>query len=102
MRGLFILFVSLFLMTGCASPGVGPRGIFFTNAKIAIYSLGEKSSLESKSCIHSILGLFSFGDASISKIKEVGQIKEVTDVNWETKNYLGLYATLCVIVGGRK
>jgi hypothetical protein len=97
---LCILFFYFFLYLSCASPGAGPRGILFTKSKIGIFATGEQSKLSSRACIHSILGLFAFGDASIPKIKSINGIIEVTDVNWETNNFLGIYSSLCVVVGG--
>jgi hypothetical protein len=99
---LLAIFVGIILNLNCASPGTGPTGLVFTKVKIGIFATGEKSTMEGRSCIHSLLGLLSFGDASISKIKDLHGIKEVTDVNWETNNYFGIYASLCIVVGGKK
>lgn len=96
---IFLCF--LLLSSHCASPGAGPRGQIYSNTNIGIYATGDKSSNEGKACIHSILGLFAFGDASIQTIKNKSGIKEVTDVNWQARNFLGIYASLCVIVGGK-
>ena len=96
---LALIFVSI--LNNCASPGVGPNGFLYSNVKLAIYSNGEKATTISKRCIHSVFGLFAYGDASIAKTKELGNLRIVTDINWELKSYLGLYASLCVLVGGK-
>ncbi len=98
---LVFSFLMLALTYSCASPGAGPKGQIYSNTKIGIYATGEKSTNEGTACTHSVLGLFAFGDSSIHTIKEKSGIKEVTDVNWQAKNFLGLYASLCVIIGGK-
>ncbi|MCZ8154894.1 MAG: TRL-like family protein [Leptospira sp.] len=92
--------ICLLLPLTCASSGVGPKGMLFTNTAIGVYGTGSSGSLSGKSCIHSILGLVSFGDASIQTIKAKSSISEVMEVNWETKNFIGLYASLCVLIRG--
>ncbi len=105
MRTTFSIFIlsvlSLFLAGGCASPGVGPKGIFFTQAKLGVFGTGEPSSKFGIACVHSILGLIAFGDGSIEKAKKNGSIETVYEVNWETQSILGIYAKLCVEAGGK-
>lgn len=102
MRFFSIFFLSCFLFYSCASPGAGPNGYLYSKVSLGIFATGENSTIQDKSCVRSILGLFAFGDASLEKIKKIHGIKEVTAVNWETQSFLGIYASLCVLVDGKK
>ena len=60
----------------------------------------DQSSRTGKSCASSAMGLFAWGDASISTAKSIGQIKQVASVDFDTFNLLGVYGTFCTVVRG--
>ncbi|TGL44199.1 TRL-like family protein [Leptospira perdikensis] len=98
---LLITIFSLFF-SNCASPGFGLRGFFYTKTKIGIFGTGESSKRRATSCVHSVLGLISFGDASLEFLKSRSKIQNVTETNWTTFAILGIYANLCVEVSGNE
>lgn len=98
---LFLILLQLFFVS-CASPGFGPRGFLFTKTKIGVFGTGEPSKRRVTSCVHSILGLFSFGNASFEFLKSRSKIQTVTETNWTTLVVLGVYANLCVEISGNE
>lgn len=98
---LFLFIIHLFTVS-CASPGFGPRGFLFTKTKIGVFGTGEPSKRRVTSCVHSILGLFSFGNASFEFLKSRSKIQTVTETNWTTFAVLGVYANLCVEISGNE
>ena len=60
----------------------------------------DQSARTGKSCASSAMGLFAWGDSSISTAKSIGQIKQVASVDFETFNLLGMYGTFCTVVRG--
>ncbi|TGK81815.1 TRL-like family protein [Leptospira noumeaensis] len=98
---LLVVFFSLFF-ENCASPGFGPRGFLYTKTKIGIFGTGESSKRRATSCVHSVLGLVSFGDASLEFLKSRSKIQNVTETNWTTLAILGIYANLCVEISGNE
>ncbi|GBF43487.1 lipoprotein [Leptospira ellinghausenii] len=98
---LLLILLQLFFVS-CASPGFGPRGFLFTKTKIGVFGTGEPSKRRVTSCVHSILGLFSFGNASFEFLKSRSKIQTVTETNWTTLVVLGVYANLCVEISGNE
>ncbi|PJZ46949.1 TRL-like family protein [Leptospira brenneri] len=98
---LVVTFLGLFL-SDCASPGFGPKGMIYTKTKIGIFGTGESSKRRATSCVHSVLGLFSFGEASLEFLKSRSKIQNVTETNWTTFAILGIYANLCVEISGNE
>ncbi|PJZ83486.1 TRL-like family protein [Leptospira harrisiae] len=98
---LIVILFTLFF-ENCASPGFGPRGFLFTKTKIGIFGTGEISKRRATSCVHSVLGLVSFGDASLEFLKSRSKIQNVTETNWTTFALLGIYANLCVEISGNE
>lgn len=98
---LFLILIHLFFVS-CASPGFGPRGFLWTKTKIGVYGTGEPSKRRVTSCVHSLLGIISFGDASFAFLKSRSKIQTVTETNWTTFAVLGLYANLCVEISGNE
>ncbi|MGV3667206.1 MAG: TRL-like family protein [Leptospira bouyouniensis] len=97
---VFLLFHLFFV--SCASPGFGPRGLLFTKTKIGVFGTGEPSKRRVTSCVHSIFGLVSFGNASFEFLKSRSKIHTVTETNWTTFAVLGIYANLCVEISGNE
>ncbi|MCG6144024.1 TRL-like family protein [Leptospira bandrabouensis] len=99
---ILLLLISILNFGNCASPGFGPKGYIYTKTKIGIFGTGESSKRRATSCIHSVLGLFSFGDASLEFLKSRSKIQTVTETNWTTFSILGMYANLCVEISGNE
>jgi hypothetical protein len=107
---LFLLGVAcLFLvfLTGCGigyfSPVVPPMGIFFESTKAPMDINVERTELGSKqgeANSVSILGLFAFGDCSISTAARNGSIKTVNHADYSYLNVLGIYQSYTTIVYG--
>lgn len=96
--------VSLIIITivfqNCASSGFGTQGLLYENQKISIMETGFPSTKEGFSCAKSYLGLIAWGDASIEESQKQGNIKEITSIELETYNFLGIYAKLCTVTKG--
>jgi len=60
----------------------------------------DQSSRSGTSCASSAMGLFAWGDSSISTAKSIGQIKQVASVDFDTFNLLGMYGRFCTVVRG--
>lgn len=99
---ILVVLISSLFFGNCASPGFGPRGFLYTKAKIGIFGTGETSKRRATSCVHSVLGLISFGDASLEFLKSRSKIQNVTETNWKTFAVLGIYANLCVEISGNE
>jgi hypothetical protein len=60
-------------------------------------SIGSK---EGEASAYSLLGWITMGDASVRTAAAQGDIKEVTSVDYEKVNLLGIYARFTVLVTG--
>ncbi|TGL08058.1 TRL-like family protein [Leptospira bouyouniensis] len=96
--------VSLIILTivfqNCASSGFGTQGLLYENQRISIMETGSPTTKEGFSCAKSYLGLIAMGDASIEEAQKQGNIKEITSIELETYNFLGIYAKLCTVTKG--
>ena len=88
---------------GMVSGGNGSlSGFIYTD-----YSMGGAlgaSQVDSKTgeaCASTILGWVATGDASIEAAKKDGKITEVSYVDHNVSNILGIYATSCTVVHGQ-
>jgi len=102
MRKIFMLITlgSLLFTLNCATVAYGPIGGVFTSAKIGSYGTGKTGNKKGEACTTSILGIVAFGDASIDAAKGQANINEITAVNHDIFQILGLYAKMCTIVQG--
>ena len=74
-------------------------GVVVTSAQGPITATTlEQGARTGRSCAYSILGLVAWGDASINTAKNVGQIKQVASVDFDTFNLLGIYGSFCTVV----
>ena len=92
----------LLLATGCAS--IHPKeGLLLTSVK-GPYMVGDdqvKVSKTGESCAQMILGLVTFGDASIASAKSNGGISKVSSVDYDFFSVLGpVYQKNCTLVSG--
>jgi len=95
--GLLLAIVAL-TVTGCAS--YQPMGSFFTEGKMGVQDNGGPTGKEGRACMTSVLALVATGDASIDAAKRDGGITNVSTVNYEVSNVLGIYGKYCTVVQG--
>jgi hypothetical protein len=98
------LIASVLLLTGCYySPVVPPIGVVFSDVKAPMDTeldstdMGTKSG-EAETC--SILGLVSWGDASIEEAAKNGGLQTVKHADYEFFTVLGVYSTYTTVVYG--
>jgi TRL-like protein family len=93
--------VAMFL-GGCAAWVSSPvPGWIYTDVEGPINATSiAKTTRTGKSCAESYLGLVALGDASIDAAKRAGQIQEVSSVDHESFNVLGIYARYCTVARG--
>jgi len=60
----------------------------------------DQSARTGRSCAYSVMGLVSWGDASINAAKNAGQIKQVASVDFDTYNLLWSLGAFCTVVRG--
>ncbi|ABZ95794.1 Conserved hypothetical protein [Leptospira biflexa serovar Patoc strain 'Patoc 1 (Ames)'] len=94
------LFILPFVFLQCASSGFGTQGLLYENQRISLMETGNSATKEGFSCAKSYLGLIALGDASIETAQKQGNIKEITSIELETYNFLGIYAKLCTVTKG--
>lgn len=107
LRTIAVLAFGLGVAAGCAlaprAPVVPPYGSGFNqtaapmNLKFRATQLGSKQGSASTT---TILGLFTFGDASIAEAARRGNIKQVNHADSEMFNILGLFTEFKTIVYG--
>ena len=93
--------LSLILAAGLIS-GCGFYSFIYGNVRgpVAVTSQTGPATKEGHGCAKSILGLFSFGNASIDAAKQAGGITSVVSVDFQSLNVLGIYSTFCTVVKG--
>ena len=103
MKYITVLLAILSGLTGCAYTGwnskTGPALYISTIEPVTATSSGE-SSRAGISCAHNILGIASFGDASIELAKKKGEVTSVTHVDQYYDNIFGFYGRVCTAVHG--
>jgi hypothetical protein len=102
MRKLIGLCAAVAFLSGCAAFVHTPvRGLIFTAVEGPINATASQANTKRGSaCAWSLLGLVALGDASINEAKSNGQIREVSSVDHESFNILGVFATFCTVVRG--
>lgn len=89
-----------FIVQNCASSGFGTQGLLYENQRISLMETGNLATKEGFACAKSYLGLISIGDASVEGAQKQGNLKEITSIELETYNFLGIYAKLCTVTKG--
>lgn len=89
-------------LEGCLSaPFEPPMGVVsVTRAPLSTegnWAVGSKTGTASST---SILGLYATGDCSVGTAAKNGDLKKVTNVDYEYENYLGIWQKATVIVHG--
>ncbi|MFL5354971.1 TRL-like family protein [Archangium sp.] len=94
-------------LSGCAGvaflgrPVIGTATLYASTASSEF--INEQTKLGSKngeSCVTSILGIITTGDASANEIARKANITRITHIDNKFENILGLYAKYCVVVYG--
>jgi hypothetical protein len=91
---------------GCAGLSFAGRGVngamvysgSAANEKVTHNDVGPKRG---EACAWSVLGLVTAGDSSVATAAVRGGINRITAVDNSFANYLGLYASYCVVVSGQ-
>ena len=98
--GIALVLVSAGVIAGC-QPVMSPvGGVIYLGVKGPITATDQAAARKGEACAQSILGLFGTGDASIEAAKANGGIKQVSSVDHQSTNILGIYAKFCTIVNG--
>jgi len=93
---------SLAFLTGCAGTATPVNGFIFSDVKAPYQATtNSASSKVGKATCTSILGAIAQGDCSIEAAAKAGGITEISKVDTEVTNILGLYATFTTVVRGR-
>jgi hypothetical protein len=104
--GLGLAAMAFVALSGCgyyAAPVKPPQGAFYSSIKAPMDTDAETTSMGSRSGMASsvsLLSLFAFGDASTSAAAAQGGLSEVTHVDYEYFNLLGIYQKFTTIVRG--
>ena len=90
---------SIVSLAGCAS--TAPIGSLYTGVTLPADATAASGGTKTGSAVcTSILALIATGDCSIEAAKRAGNISEVTSVDWQVENILGIYGSYTVIVKG--
>ncbi|WP_373047865.1 TRL-like family protein [Vulgatibacter sp.] len=103
MKRFAIVAVAAGLLSGCAAGSMRSpvNGFLYTSAKAGEAAAGPvRGSKSGRACATSILGLVGTGDASISQAASNGGIKEISHVDADVENILGIWAQYCTVVYG--
>ncbi|TGM52622.1 TRL-like family protein [Leptospira vanthielii] len=95
-----VCFISFIFTSSCASSGFGTQGLLFEDQRISMMETGLFANKEGIACAKSYLGLLALGDASVEVSQKNGNIKEITSIELESYNFLGIYAKLCTVTKG--
>ena len=91
--------VAVAMLTGCAS--YMPVGNLYTGVTLPVDASSNGGGTKvGKSTAKSYLGMVAIGDASIETAKKNGGISKVTHIDWDAKNFLGLYGEYTTTVHG--
>ncbi len=105
MKKLSLICLSLIaLLSSCAITSNEVHVGFYSKIKDRAPSHNIDNSVSStkkgEACIESYLGLYSVGDSSIEKAKQVAQIKKVTHIDRSLEGLGYIYQKGCTIVHG--
>ena len=81
------------------------QGVLYTDARGPVAVTADTTAAlddldEGEASAESILGLVGTGDASIAAAMDDGDLSRIHYVDYETENYLGIYAKFTVVVYG--
>ncbi len=84
--------------SGCAS--TFPVGVIFTELKLPIAVTSNEGRKVGRATCRSVMGLVTWGDASIATAMKNGKITEISHIDWEVKNILGFFGEYTIVVYG--
>lgn len=98
--GIIIL---LMATAGCASPRAASVGVIYTDNQSGLSATSSPAGTRvGEACLQSILGLVSWGDASIEAARRNGGVSTITSVDEKSTSILGfVYGKFCTVVRGR-
>jgi hypothetical protein len=106
MHKLLVVPVVLMSLCGCASIAFAPAGgnvLGFLYADAGTGSAATENNIGKKkgeACASSILGLITTGDAGIRAAADAGGITQISSIDSNYMNILGLYSKFCTVVSG--
>jgi uncharacterized protein YceK len=107
LRKLSVVAVLSMGLSGCAgiafvgTGAPGSTGLYAaTTSRSFINEQTKLGSKSAESCITSILGLITTGEAGVNETSKKAGISRVTHIDQKLTNILGVYATYCVMVYG--
>lgn len=87
------------LLSGCAS--VVPIGGLYTDVNLPMMATSASGGEKTGTAVcKSILAILATGDCSVEAAKANGGITEVTHVDWQANNILGIIGTYTTTVYG--
>ena len=89
-------------LVGCATTSSTSAGwALITSAVDPVTATAAPgTSKTGEACVHNVLGLVAFGDASVEKAKKSADIKVVSSVDRDVFRLLGFYGKSCTLVKG--
>ena len=87
------------VLAGCASNQ--PMGMLYSGETLPVTATSNATGMKTgQACSTSILALVATGDSSIAAAKANGGISQVSSVDWNISNILGIYGEYCTVVHG--
>jgi hypothetical protein len=87
------------LLASCAT--TAPVGLVYTGVTLPDAVSSNATGMKTgQACSTSILSLVATGDSSIAAAKANGGISQVSSVDWNVSNILGIYGEYCTVVHG--
>jgi hypothetical protein len=90
-------------LTGCATslqPKTGPGFIYTNTFEGDLVTANQAGRKRGEACTTNILGLASYGDASLSAAMKNGGITVVSSADHYYKSVIGVWGRVCLIVTG--
>lgn len=100
---IFFFLLSVLCLTSCASPRAAGFGLLYTDTQSGVSATSNPAGTRvGEACLNTILGLVSFGDATIETARRNGGITTITSVDEHSTGILGfVYGKYCTVVRGR-
>jgi hypothetical protein len=90
-------------LVGCATAQSPVPGMWYSDVRGPVMATdAHGGTAKGEACANSILGLVATGDASIDTAKKNGGIAQVVAIDHHSTSILGVMATYCTIVYGKR
>ncbi|MGB2578645.1 hypothetical protein AAIR98_000564 [Elusimicrobium simillimum] len=99
MKKVLALAAVVVMLAACTSPASYLGGALISETVEPTMVTGNTGTKTGKACGKNYLSIFASGDMSIEAAKKAGNIRTVTSVDREVKNFI-LVADVCTIVTG--